>query len=220
MAVAKLVSTRSSSRGLAGVRGVNKQIDLGVYLFLTRVCEVTEPSDTRNWSMPSGLFTSFIWLRPWHGMNDEYWIGFCAKHPCDQRPEGWVNFSPLPRNRGASRIRTLLCAPVWVPRPSLKGVINNCQNSRKINRLYLSTKYQASMRNKAIRVWVNFSPLTRNRGASRIRTSTLRAPVRAPRPHWWYLCGWVRAWFGLAWGVRVLTSMLTSGSTCFLQGSA
>ena len=37
---------------------------------------------------------------------------------------------------------------------------------------------------------------------------------------WWYLCGRVRAWFVLAQVVRVLTSMLTSASTCFLQGSA
>ena len=35
--------------------------------------------------------------------------------------------------------------------------------------------------------------------------------------HWWYLCGRVRARFGLARGVRVFTSMLTSVSTCFLH---
>ena len=37
---------------------------------------------------------------------------------------------------------------------------------------------------------------------------------------WWYLYGWVLARFVLARGVRILTSMLTSVSTCFLQGSA
>ena len=31
---------------------------------------------------------------------------------------------------------------------------------------------------------------------------------------WWYLCGRVHAWFVLARGVRVLTSMLTSVSAC------
>ncbi len=37
---------------------------------------------------------------------------------------------------------------------------------------------------------------------------------------WWYLCGRLLAWFVLVRGVRLLTSILTSVSGCFLQGSA